>query len=1001
MADLGKLEAILEFNTSQLSAGFNAFTEVLGKMSGTLDNLQKTIDETGKRMEDAFEKAAAAVKKPAKPIDETADKLKNAKNKSNELLAAFKKLGVTMSVAFAVRTMANFAKESVVLASKIEGVTRAFRKMSSDSVKVLHDLQKATMGTTDNLTLMSRAVRAGQLGIDIQNMAKYFEFATKRSLETGESVDYLVDSIVNGIGRKSILKLDNLGISVERIRREVGRTGEFSKAMAKIVDEELAMMGDTLETTAVKIQRVGASWTNVKIRLGEVIVQYTTLDSLLKVVSATLDSMTGKGKMEEFASAQSVKNTEELFDELQKMVVTQTALNEAASKLDKTWIHIAKIIMGTSLAGMISVKMMDLQTAKTNEQVQIIYDTISARVKEADAMGDISSIEDDLTAKLQQMNKLLRDNAFEVEGTTRLNADQIKSWNALVEKLEGILQRQKNLTKAAEDYKNTIKGIQENVKKLNEDLAVTNIDDVAALSELYKKIVNEEARLRKASNLKQTIEAPVTVAEDIAKQKGAIEATGKMFGKALYDPISAEISMLEGQLNKLAEVHGTNITPQMTEIADKIKSLKIEKIGSDVEREFNMLEVLAAVLGDSFDLAGSKADVLEGKLKEIANTTGGEVTPEIQKLNEDLRTQEKIKVSDSITKGLAEIALKASYLGDQYDAAAAKVKLYESAANNAIETSRGLEDVSGYMREIQQAKIQGIWDDYNKGVKEANALHFVMQDTMTNLNTRISLQTALIEKLTKEYGAFSIEVAKAKNDLDAMFDQKSMVSMAQSLTDIANEAALVGETFNEAAAQAEVYKKAFLEAAASNKYTTEELAAMKQQYLEAKEAGDMFSANMQAQTMLAQGLVNAFNDFGAALANGEDPAKAFALAMMDALQNVINMYLMMAIAGQIASASKWGMIGLAIAAAAIGAVKALFASSTAGLAQGGIIPGGYSNDTFPAMLSSNEAVIPLNRLKSIVGIEDRQMGNEVTFRIDGTTLVGVLDRQGRKTRLMR
>ena len=58
-----------------------------------------------------------------------------------------------------------------------------------------------------------------------ENLGSYLAFATKRAEETGQSVDYLVDSIIMGIGRKSPMILDNLGISIVDIRNEMEKTG--------------------------------------------------------------------------------------------------------------------------------------------------------------------------------------------------------------------------------------------------------------------------------------------------------------------------------------------------------------------------------------------------------------------------------------------------------------------------------------------------------------------------------------------------------------------------------------------------------------------------------------------------------------------------------------------------------------------------------------------------------------------------------------------------------
>jgi hypothetical protein len=64
-----------------------------------------------------------------------------------------------------------------------------------------------------------------------------------------------------------------------------------------------------------------------------------------------------------------------------------------------------------------------------------------------------------------------------------------------------------------------------------------------------------------------------------------------------------------------------------------------------------------------------------------------------------------------------------------------------------------------------------------------------------------------------------------------------------------------------------------------------------------------------------------------------------------------------------------------------------------GMAQGGIIPAGYPNDTYPAMLSSHEAVIPLDKLNR----RDDYEFEPVTFEIAGDRLEGILRKRMKKT----
>jgi len=73
-------------------------------------------------------------------------------------------------------------------------------------------------------------------------------------------------------------------------------------------------------------------------------------------------------------------------------------------------------------------------------------------------------------------------------------------------------------------------------------------------------------------------------------------------------------------------------------------------------------------------------------------------------------------------------------------------------------------------------------------------------------------------------------------------------------------------------------------------------------------------------------------------------------------------------------------------------VKALLGLSAIGMADGGIIPKGYPNDTFRTNLSSNEAVIPLERLPQLMADAGVGGGNnqKVEFYIHGRDLKGIM-----------
>jgi hypothetical protein len=180
----------------------------------------------------------------------------------------------TLGLAFGTQQIASFALELTKLAGQADGVKQAFDKIQG-STQVLAQMQMAVKGTVSDLDLMKAAVQANNFGIPLQQMGSLFEFAYERAKATGQSVDYLVNSIVVGIGRKSPLILDNLGISGIQLKEKLNGVeiaaasiGDVAEAVGKIATESLNQTGRSAETAAEKIARIGATWDNIKVKFG-------------------------------------------------------------------------------------------------------------------------------------------------------------------------------------------------------------------------------------------------------------------------------------------------------------------------------------------------------------------------------------------------------------------------------------------------------------------------------------------------------------------------------------------------------------------------------------------------------------------------------------------------------------------------------------------------------------------------------------------------------------
>lgn len=153
------------------------------------------------------------------------------------------------------------------MAETADGVTKAFKDM--DQPDLLENLRKSTKNTVNDVQLMTAAVQAKDFRIPLEDLGKYLQFAQLKAQQTGQSVDYMTNSIVTGLGRKSPLILDNLGISAAEISEKTKETGDFMKAVAEIVDTQLAEAGETYISAADRAAQKTVELQNAQKALGD------------------------------------------------------------------------------------------------------------------------------------------------------------------------------------------------------------------------------------------------------------------------------------------------------------------------------------------------------------------------------------------------------------------------------------------------------------------------------------------------------------------------------------------------------------------------------------------------------------------------------------------------------------------------------------------------------------------------------------------------------------
>ena len=153
------------------------------------------------------------------------------------------------------------------MAKEMEGVRAAFKRL--DQPNLLNNLREATHGTVNDLELMKQAVKFDNFNLSLEQMGTMLAFAQQQAKDTGQDVNYLVDSIVTGLGRKSLPILDNLGLSAEEIRNRMKETGDMTQAVADIIKDRMEAAGGYVETASDRAAKATTDLENAMTSLGE------------------------------------------------------------------------------------------------------------------------------------------------------------------------------------------------------------------------------------------------------------------------------------------------------------------------------------------------------------------------------------------------------------------------------------------------------------------------------------------------------------------------------------------------------------------------------------------------------------------------------------------------------------------------------------------------------------------------------------------------------------
>lgn len=265
--------------TVNININYKVNTADVLKAQGAAQAAQKATEQLRKSTQQYGTDASKAGREGSAGLNQVGTAAKGAATQTQSLSSSFGDLyGAVRAVVTAgvVREVVDMALNMARLSGQVEGVERAFKRAFPNSVALLNRLKVATHGTITEFELMQRTLQATNLGVAVEQLPELFEFAAARAQQTGESVDYLVDSIVRGIGRKSPLILDNLGISAIRLKEKFDgaalasqSVADVTKAVAEIAGEEMDKMGGFAETAATQVDQLTVAWEKLRLQVAQ------------------------------------------------------------------------------------------------------------------------------------------------------------------------------------------------------------------------------------------------------------------------------------------------------------------------------------------------------------------------------------------------------------------------------------------------------------------------------------------------------------------------------------------------------------------------------------------------------------------------------------------------------------------------------------------------------------------------------------------------------------
>lgn len=474
----------------------------------------------------------------------------------------------------ALRKAMDYAFDAAKYAAEASQVEKAFQNIAkqagTSSAEVVSSLREMSLGTVSDLKLMQAASRAALFDIPLDKLDEMMHVAMASATATGQSVEYMFDSIVTGVGRAQPLILDNLGLTL--------KVGEATKAYA----DKLGKSTEQL-TAAERKQAI----LNATLEAGAALTA--------KVGDAALE-MTDLNKYE---------NAQAAFENLRKELGTfmLPAFRKVSEEASTLAVHLADIIRQRNI-------MRDLgnEAYSTAEKISAITKEIEKQIE----IKEVSTFFDDT-----YLNQLIAERA----ALGRLqSAEQLTARYRKMQEEE----KEKEAAAEAERARLAAQRAEERRKETEEILADFSMTEAGKREELQKTIEKYEAYAQTYPAMQPIISAVLDELqkelEEMNRTVGEITETYKPLNSIIDETAGGYDSLIVGAKGTIAEfIQLSGIMPTLTQQFTGMKT-QIEEVlplfdnfGRKIETSINvdnLADMESRVIG-TFQNIKTSAEELE------------------------------------------------------------------------------------------------------------------------------------------------------------------------------------------------------------------------------------------------------------------------------------------------------------------------------------------------------------------------------------------------------